>query len=142
KAGTVRYNEQAFELIDLPGTYSLAPRSPDEMVTVDVLLGRRDDAGPPDVVLCIVDASNLERNLFLVSQVLSLGLPTVVALNMVDLASERGVEIDIDALSKRLGAPVVAVQANRRFGIGQLKTSLAETATAPVRGRESPFPLF
>ena len=89
-----------FELIDLPGTYSLAPRSPDEMVTVDVLLGRRDNAGPPDVVLSIVDASNLERNLFLVSQVLSLGLPTVVALNMVDLARDRQIEIDIDALSQ------------------------------------------
>src|SRR5918911_3124575 len=72
KTGTMRHGGQVFELIDLPGTYSLAPRSPDEMVTVDVLLGRRDDDSPPDVVLSIVDASNLERNLFLVSQVLSL----------------------------------------------------------------------
>ena len=85
----MRHDGQRFELIDLPGTYSLAPRSPDEMVTVDVLLGRRDNVRPPDVVLSIVDASNLERNLFLVSQVLSLGLPTVVALNMVDLARDR-----------------------------------------------------
>ena len=86
------------------------------MVTVDVLLGRRDNAQPPDVVLSIVDASNLERNLFLVSQVLSLGLPTVVALNMVDVARDRQVEIDILALSERLGVPVVPVQANRRLG--------------------------
>ncbi len=130
KTGTLRHNGQAFELIDLPGTYSLAPHSPDEMVTVDVLLGHRGHGGPPDVVLSIVDASNLERNLFLVSQVLSLGLPTVVALNMVDLARERQVEIDLAALSQRLGVPVVAIQANRRIGIEQLKAALAESASS------------
>ncbi len=140
KTGTVRLNNQVFELIDLPGTYSLAPRSPDEMVAVDVLLGRRDNAGPPDVVLSIVDASNLERNLFLVSQVLSIGLPTVVALNMVDLARERQVEIDMDALSKRLGVPVIAVQANRRVGIERLKKALAEAVVGAVTVRENPFP--
>src|SRR5438552_17956559 len=128
KTGTLRHRDQVFELIDLPGTYSLAPRSPDEMVTVDVLLGRRDNAEPPDVVLSIVDASNLERNLFLVSQVLSLGLPMVFALNMMDLARDHDVEIDIDALAKRLGVPVVAVQANRRIGIVQLKNLLTDTA--------------
>src|SRR2546423_12280076 len=93
KTGAMHHDGQAFELIDLPGTYSLAPRSPDEMVTVDVLLGRRDDASPPDAVLCIVDASNLDRNLFLVSQVLSFELPTVVALNMVDLSRDLQIEI-------------------------------------------------
>src|SRR6187397_1977459 len=92
KTGTLHHDGETVELIDLPGTYSLAPRSPDEMVTVDVRLGRRDNAGPPDAVLCIVDASNLERNLFLVSQVLSLGLPTIVALNMIDLARDRQIE--------------------------------------------------
>src|SRR6188472_2664195 len=126
KTGILKHGEHHFELIDLPGTYSLAPRSLDEMVTVDVLLGRRDNAGPPDAVLCIVDASNLERNLFLVSQVLSLGLPTIVALNMVDLARDRQIEIDIDALAKRLGVPVIAVQANRRVGIERLASSLSE----------------
>src|SRR6185503_1037226 len=140
KTGTLRHGEQVFELIDLPGTYSLAPRSPDEMVTVDVLLGRRDNACPPDVVLSIVDASNLERNLFLVSQILSLGLPTVVALNMVDLAKERQVEIDIAALSKRLGVPVVAVQANRRIGLDDLKKAIASAMVGQVGERENPFP--
>ncbi len=141
KTGTLRHGDRHFELIDLPGTYSLAPHSPDEMVTVDVLLGRRDNATPPDVVLSIVDASNLERNLYLVSQVLSLGLPTVVALNMVDLAREREIEIDVAALSERLGVPVVAVQANRRVGIEQLKAKLAETVVGqPVDERENPFP--
>ena len=103
KTGHLRHDGQTFELVDLPGTYSLAPRSPDEMVTVDVLLGRRDDAAPPDVVLSIVDASNLERNLYLVSQVLSLGLPTVVALNMVDVARDRQIEIDVAALAEAAG---------------------------------------
>ena len=91
-------------------------------------------------MLCIVDASNLERNLFLVSQVLSLGLPTVVALNMMDLARERQIEIDIDALSKRMGVPVVAVQANRRIGIKQLKSTLAGISVGPIVERENPFP--
>src|SRR3954449_11106281 len=140
KTGTMHHAGQGFELIDLPGTYSLAPRSPDEMVTVDVLLGRHDGANPPDAVLCIVDASNLERNLYLVSQVLSLGLPTVVALNMIDLARDRQIEIDFDALSKRLGVPVVAVQANRHVGIEQLASTLAEIASGSKAPRENPFP--
>jgi len=140
KTGTLQHDGQTIELIDLPGTYSLAPRSPDEMVTVDVLLGRRDNAAPPDVVLSIVDASNLERNLYLVSQVLSLGLPTVVALNMVDLARDRHIEIDIDALSSRLGVPVVSVQANRRLGLVRLQQALSEAATGGVSRRENPFP--
>src|SRR3954470_7721053 len=140
KTGTMHHDRQSFELIDLPGTYSLAPRSPDEMVTVDVLLGRRDNASPPDAVLCIVDASNLERNLYLVSQILSLGLPTVVALNMVDLARERQIEIDFEMLSERIGVPVVAVQANRRIGIQQLKMALAALAHNTAANRENPFP--
>jgi ferrous iron transport protein B len=110
------------------------------MVTVDVLLGRRDNAGPPDVVLSIIDASNLERNLFLFSQVLSLGLPTVVALNMMDLAHDRRIEIDMDALSKRLGVPVAAVQANRRVGLEKLKSLLAEAAMNPAAHDHNPFP--
>ena len=82
KIGRIRCGETTMRLVDLPGTYSLAPRSPDEMVSVDVLLGRQPDVGPIDAVLCIADASNIERNLFLVSQVLDLGLPSVLVLNM------------------------------------------------------------
>jgi ferrous iron transport protein B len=140
KTGTLRHDGQIFELIDLPGTYSLAPRSPDEMVAVDVLLGRRDNAGPPDVILSIVDAGNLERNLFLVSQVLSLGLPTVVALNMIDLARDRQIEIDAAALAQRLGVPVCTVQANRHIGLEHLKVALAQAASEPIAARENPFP--
>jgi ferrous iron transport protein B len=140
KTGQLRYGDQSFELIDLPGTYSLAPRSPDEMVAVDVLLGWRDNDGPPDVVLSIVDASNLERNLFLVSQVLALGLPTVVALNMVDLARDRKIEIDVPALSRRLGVPVVAVQANRRRGVEELKEAMVTAVYHKPLIAENPMP--
>src|ERR1700685_1794543 len=82
KIGRVRPGELTMRLVDLPATYSRAPRSPDEMVSVDVLLGRQPDVGPIDAVLCIADASNIERNLFLVSQVLDIGLPCVLVLKM------------------------------------------------------------
>src|SRR3989304_7184173 len=75
KGGRVRCGDCTIRLVDLPGTYSLSPRSPDEMISVDVLLGRQPDVGKLDVVVCILDASNLERNLYLVSQVLDLGRP-------------------------------------------------------------------
>jgi ferrous iron transport protein B len=93
-----------------------------------------------DAVLSIVDASNLERNLYLVSQVLELGLPTVVALNMTDIARSRGLSIDVAQLRTRLGIPVVEVQANRRIGVDELKRALATAAEAKPAERRSPFP--
>src|SRR5262245_20256102 len=102
KLGRAEIHGREFTFVDLPGTYSLAPRSPDEMVAVDVLLGRRDDVPPIDVVLCIVDASNLERNFYLLSQVLELGLPTVVAVNMVDVAKAKGLKLELGKLSQQL----------------------------------------
>src|SRR5947199_9833713 len=101
-----------FDLIDLPGTYSLAARSPDEMVAVDLLLGHVPGEPRPDVVLAIVDASNLDRHLYLVTQILELGRPVVVALNMLDVAAAHGVRVDAALLGKRLGLPVVPIQAN------------------------------
>jgi ferrous iron transport protein B len=140
KVGHLRENDRRWELIDLPGTYSLAPRSPDEAITVDVLLGRRDDVRPVDAVLCIVDASNLDRNLYLVSQVLAIGLPAVVALNMIDVAHERGIEIDVPKLAERLGVRVVPIQANRRQGLAELKRALSDAAAETPGDVESPFP--
>jgi ferrous iron transport protein B len=140
KTGHLRHGGQTFELIDLPGTYSLAPRSPDEMVTVDLLLGRSAGEPPPDVVLSIVDASNLERNLFLTSQVLALGLPTVVALNMIDLARDRQIELDVPTLARRLGVPVVPIQAHRREGLEALKAAVAQAANETPPERENPLP--
>src|SRR5215218_262902 len=86
KIGRVQWDGHVVELIDLPGTYSISPRSADEMLAVDVLLGRHPDVGPIDAVLCIVDATHLERNLFLASQLLELGVPVVLVLNMWDAA--------------------------------------------------------
>ena len=140
KTGRMTVGEARWDLVDLPGTYSLAPRSPDEMVAVDVLLGRRSDTPMPDVVLCVVDANNLERNLYLVSQVLELGRPTIVALTMTDVAASRGLSIDLGALRDRLGVPVVAVQAHRRVGLDTLRQALEGAADHPARVAESPFP--
>jgi ferrous iron transport protein B len=140
KLGVTEFHGQAFTIVDLPGTYSLSPRSPDEMVAVDVLLGRQTDVAAIDVVVCIVDASNLERNFYLLSQVLELGLPTVVALNMMDVAKDKGLTLDLEKLREQLPVQCVSVQANRRVGIEELKRAIVE---APERGAgpvESPFP--
>ncbi|NLF06391.1 MAG: ferrous iron transporter B, partial [Pirellulaceae bacterium] len=128
RIGHTTFAGRRFEMIDLPGLYSLAPRSRDEMVVVDLLLGRMRGQPAVDAVVCIVDAGNLERNLYLVSQVLELGLPTVLALNMVDVAERRGIRVDAARLEEKLGVPVVAVRANRRLGLDRLMETLAEFA--------------
>lgn len=140
KIGRTRFHGQELALVDLPGTYSLSPHSPDEMVAVDVLLGRRDDVPPIDAVICTIDASNLERNLYLFSQVLDLGMPTVLALNMVDLAKARGMKIDVRALSERLSVEVVELEAHRRRGIDALKQAIARAVKSPRRAQQQIFP--
>ena len=107
-------------ILDLPGAYSLYPRSPDERVTCDILFGQARDEKRPDLVICVVDATNLRRNLRLVLAVKRLGLPCAVALNMADQAERRGITIDADALSAELGLPVVSTVAIRRDGIDAL----------------------
>jgi len=140
KVGHTTHRGRRWSVVDLPGTYSLAPRSPDEMVAVDVLTGRRGDVPEVDAVLCIVDASNLERNLYLVGQVRELGLPTVVALNMVDVARGRGVTIDVSRLAKHLGLPVVEVQANKKLGVEAVREALSKAIQGQVAAPETPFP--
>src|SRR6516165_9936326 len=103
KKGQMTCGGRAFDLIDLPGTYSLAARSPDEMVAVDVILGQQKGEVRPDVVVALADASNLERNLYLTTQALELGVPVVVALNMIDMAERQGLCIDAERLSRQLG---------------------------------------
>src|SRR5713226_7693924 len=134
KKGKLRHDGRTVELIDLPGTYSLAPRSPDEMVAVDVILGRQSGEARPDVVVSIVDASNLERNLYLTTQVLELGVPVVLALNMTDVARRQGIDIDATRLQQQLSIPVVSIQANKRKGLKELHQAIAEAAEggAPV----------
>lgn len=140
KTGRMEYEGRHFDLIDLPGLYSLAARSPDEMIAVEVLLQRQADVGRVDVVLCIVDASNLERHLYLLSQVLELGLPTVVAVNMLDVAASRGIKLQLRHLQNRLGVPVVPIQANRGKGVDHVKSALVEVLQCGPRGEFSLFP--
>ena len=127
---------KALRVLDLPGAYSLVPRSPDERVTCDVLLGRAEGEKRPDLVVCVVDATNLRRNLRLVLAVKRLGLPVVVALNMADLAAERGIRIDAEALGRELGCTVVPTVAIDGDGADPLRR-LLEDGTA-WRGRGLP----
>jgi len=113
------------KIIDLPGAYSLAARSPDEAVTRDVLLGRRADTPQPDRIICVLDASNLERNLYLVHQILDLGRPVIVALNMMDLAAGNGIRIDHARLEDELGVPVIACEAVNGKGLVELRLAMS-----------------
>ncbi len=111
-------------LVDLPGTYALSARSPDEEITRDVLLGRIAGSRRPEGLLIVVDAANLERNLFLASQLLDFGMPAVIACNMVDVAAERGVHVDVERLAEALGVPVIATVATTGEGIATLRQTL------------------
>lgn len=112
------------EIVDLPGTYSLYPKSQDESIVFSVLA---DKANPlsPDLVIVILDASNLKRNLLLYSQVADLKIPVIIALNMMDLAKKSGINIDIGQFSKNLGIPVVPISARKIEGIDQLKAAIS-----------------
>ena len=111
-------------VLDLPGCYSLRANSPDEKVALDALNGTLPGEAVPDLVVCVVDASNLERHLQLTLQVIELGLPCVLALNMVDVAERSGLRLDPAKLSEELGIPVVPMQANAKKGIVELKQAL------------------
>src|ERR1700730_5067183 len=110
-------------IIDLPGTYSLYPKRADEWVTYKVLLGQ-DPSVRPDMVILLVDASNLKRNLLFFSQIIDLKIPVVIALTMMDLAVKKGIEIDVDGLERELGIPIVPVNPRKNKGIPPLKKVL------------------
>ena len=140
KIGRVHWGEHTVDLVDLPGTYSVSPRSADEMVAVDVLLGRHPDVGPIDVVLCIIDAAHLERNLFLTSQLLELGVPVVLVLNMWDAAQRGGMTIDTALLEQRLGVPVVVTEGHRRKGIDGIRDAVLRAADQAVPQAPDVYP--
>ena len=108
------------ELLDLPGSYSLRARSPDEAITRDVVLGRQAQEGLPDAVVCVTDATNLGQHLRLLLELRQLGRPLILALNMMDLAQKRGCQISIETLSRQLGIPVVTTVAMRKHGVQDL----------------------
>lgn len=132
KMGRCQVGDTEVEVLDLPGTYSLVPASPDEAVTSAVLKGERSDTPAPDVVVAVVDASTLARGLFLVSQVMELGRPVVVALNMTDIAERRGRSVDAEALARHLGVPVVPLVGNRKEGIGLLLETVTKAVVPPA----------
>src|SRR5256885_1291235 len=119
-------------VIDLPGTYSLISRSPDEHVAMEVLRGLRADTPAPDVVVVVVDASNLQRNLYLVSQLIEVGRPLVVALNMMDVAERRGILGSAETMEIEVGVPVIPIVGHKREGIDHLKEAIAKAKVAPL----------
>jgi ferrous iron transport protein B len=120
------------EIIDLPGIYSIYPRSLDEQIVAEVLLDHHSES-TPDKVIVIVDVTNLKRGLLLLTQVIDVGLPTVLVLNMMDLAAKAGISYDFNLLSKKLGVPVVPINARKGVGIDELKEQFVSLIAAPSK---------
>ncbi len=112
------------EIIDLPGTYSLYPKSRDESIVFSVLAEKNTDL-TPDLVIVIIDATNLKRNLLLYTQVADLKIPVIIALNMMDMAKKAGIGIEINKLAEKLGVPIIPVSARKIEGIDELKTAIS-----------------
>ena len=130
KTGVYKKKGKRAEIVDLPGIYSLSPYTPEEIVARDYLLD-----GDADVVVNIVDATNLERNLYLTTQILETELPVVIALNMIDVVRKNGDKIDVDKLSDRMGVPVVPISALRGEGIDALIAACGTAALRPRKGQ-------
>lgn len=125
KEGVIRASSgRTLSVLDLPGTYSLRARSPDEEVTRDAVLGRLAGETPPDVVVCVADATNLRLVLRLILELKQVGRPMVLALNMYDIAQRQGLRIDLERLRAELGVPIVTTVATRRRGIDELVAAI------------------
>jgi ferrous iron transport protein B len=120
------------QIIDLPGTYSLYPKSLDEKVIIDLLYNKKSELYP-DVIIITVDASNLKRNLLLFTQLVDLGIPAVLGLNMVDVAEKDGIKINVEQLQQDLGVPVVPMNARNGIGITALKIVIAQQLEKPAK---------
>lgn len=123
KEGNFQVGDLSVTVVDLPGTYSLTAYSPEEVIARDFILQAR-----PSLVVTVVDAANLERNLYLTVQVLELGAPVIIVLNMTDLAAGRGIVIDTERLSRELGVPVVTAVASQGKGLDELRALIAAEA--------------
>ncbi len=123
---------RSIDIVDLPGTYSLYPKSADETIVFEVL-SNKNNASYPDLVVIVADATNLKRNLLLYTQIADLGLPVIIALNMMDLAAKGNMEINVDALAKLLNIPVVPLAARKAQGIEQLKQSIEYHTLTPLQ---------
>jgi len=131
KVGRFTHRGRAIDLVDLPGTYSLAPQSPDERVAVDVLHGRMPGVSRPDCILVVADATNLPRNMFLATQALEVGVPVIVALALADVADRKGIRIDVAELSRRLGCRVIRVAPPTGEGVAAIRDGVVEAAGGP-----------
>lgn len=127
-------------ILDLPGTYSLYPKSLDEQVVLDVLANPKN-SDHPEVIVVVVDASNLKRNLLLYTQIADLGFHTVLALNRVDVAENQGLDVDADQLSERLGVPVVAINARTGEGVDNLRFALRQELKAHFEPQRATLPI-
>src|ERR1043166_253775 len=114
-------------ILDLPGTYSLSPQSLDEQISRDVLLNRLPELPEPALIVVVVDASNLQRNLYYATQVIELGYPTLIALNMIDVAEENGHFIDATQLGSALGLPVLPIVASKDRGVPELRRKIIQS---------------
>ena len=132
KVGRLSGTTSLIDVIDLPGTYSLAARSADEAVAVNVLSGELPEQARPEVAIVILDAANIERNFYLFSQIYELGLPVIVVMNMWDRLTSERLTVDSVLLSQRLGVPVVCTSANKRQGIDQLRKAIEQALSAPA----------
>jgi len=128
---------RSLSVLDLPGTYSLRARSPDEEVTRDAVLGRLAGEQTPDVLICVADATNLRLVLRLILELKAVGRPMVLALNMYDIAQRQGLRIDLEGLQRELGCPIVTTVATRKRGIDELIAKVEETAKAGVLAGEN-----
>lgn len=137
-----RYRDESGEvlIVDLPGTYSLSARTMDEMVSVDVLLGRQSEVPKLDVIVAIADATNLERNLYLFTQLRQLETPVVLVLNMWDRVTASGMTVDLAQLSERLGVRVVTATASRSSGVEAIKAAIRAVAGESELPQKSLFP--
>lgn len=128
-------NGHKLNLLDVPGCYSLHANSPDEKIALDALHGHLENYAKPDLVVCVVNAANLERHLYLALQVIEQGIPCVLALNMVDLAEKSGIRLDPSILSEELGVPIVPMRANSGKGILDLKQALRHPFPSPAESK-------
>src|SRR5690349_12627652 len=120
------------DIIDFPGIYSIYPRSLDERIVSEVLLDHHSSS-TPDTIIVIADATNLKRCLLLLTQIIDVGLPTILVLNMMDLVAKAGISYDFNALSKRLGVPVVPINARNGVGLEELKKQMGTTVPIPTK---------
>ncbi|MDQ7053270.1 MAG: ferrous iron transport protein B [candidate division KSB1 bacterium] len=128
-------DQQTFEIIDLPGIYSLVPKSLDEQIAVDILTGTCPMEPPPDLVVVVADVTNLARNLYLCTQIIDIGLPVVLALNMMDLARKMHLKVNVEGLARRLNIPVVPISAKQMEGLDTLKETLFMFGQKGANGR-------